>query len=36
MALEQAWQEAHPLVMVNADGAGAEDGEACGPDGCAV
>ena len=44
-ALEQAWQESHPLVMVNA--AGAEGGEApsgqdgpaagaCGPDGCAI
>jgi predicted DsbA family dithiol-disulfide isomerase len=44
-ALEQAWQESHPLVMVNA--AGAEEGQAqsgpdgsaagaCGPDGCAV
>ncbi len=27
-ALEQAWQESNPLVMVNAAG------EACGPDGC--
>ena len=40
-ALEQAWQESHPLVMVNAGGAGitedaAKDGGACGPDGCAV
>lgn len=32
-ALEQAWQESNPLVLVNAgDGAG----EACGPDGCPV
>ena len=30
-ALNQAWQETHPLVLVNA-----ADGEACGPDGCAV
>jgi predicted DsbA family dithiol-disulfide isomerase len=40
MALEQAWQESHPLVMVAADAgtkdAGANGGEACGPDGCAV
>jgi predicted DsbA family dithiol-disulfide isomerase len=28
-ALNQAWQEANPLVMVNA-----AEGEACGPDGC--
>jgi predicted DsbA family dithiol-disulfide isomerase len=42
-ALEQGWQEAHPLVMVgagsNANTAGnaAEgDGAACGPDGCAI
>jgi predicted DsbA family dithiol-disulfide isomerase len=45
-ALEQAWQDTHPLVMVGAAGAGpaadapgaageAESG-ACGPDGCAV
>jgi predicted DsbA family dithiol-disulfide isomerase len=32
-ALEQAWQESHPLVMVDA-GDGAAD--ACGPDGCSV
>lgn len=31
-ALEQAWQEAHPLTMVAAD----SGAEACGPDGCAV
>jgi predicted DsbA family dithiol-disulfide isomerase len=31
-ALEQAWQESNPLVLVNAAGDGA--GEACGPDGC--
>ena len=30
-ALNQAWQETHPLVLVNT-----ADGEACGPDGCAV
>ncbi len=30
-ALDEAWQEAHPLVMV-ASG----EGEACGPDGCAI
>lgn len=29
--LEEAWQEAHPLVMVRSEG-----GEACGPDGCAI
>jgi predicted DsbA family dithiol-disulfide isomerase len=28
-ALNQAWQEANPLVMVNSG-----EGEACGPDGC--
>ncbi|WP_426989549.1 DsbA family oxidoreductase [Pseudarthrobacter sp. Y6] len=33
-ALNQAWQETHPLVLVNA--ADGNDGEACGPDGCAV
>lgn len=32
-ALEQAWQESNPLVLVNA---GDDDGEACGPDGCPV
>lgn len=32
-ALNQAWQETNPLVLVNA---AAVDGEACGPDGCAV
>lgn len=41
MALEQAWQDAHPLAMVNAGGPGTEDGTekdggACGPQGCAV
>ncbi|WP_456503988.1 DsbA family oxidoreductase [Arthrobacter sp. UYCu723] len=37
-ALEQAWQESNPLVMVNATGDGTVDGagDACGPDGCAV
>ncbi|WP_427134224.1 DsbA family oxidoreductase [Pseudarthrobacter sp. S9] len=44
-ALEQAWQESHPLVLVNAAGGGtagdsdtvnAADANACGPDGCAV
>lgn len=30
-ALNQAWQEANPLVLVNSG-----DGEACGPDGCPV
>lgn len=39
-ALDQAWQESHPLVMVDAGAAGtADDGTgsgACGPDGCAV
>ena len=30
-ALNQAWQEANPLVLVNST-----DAEACGPDGCAV
>ncbi|MHA7303770.1 DsbA family oxidoreductase [Arthrobacter sp. TMN-49] len=32
-ALEEAWQEANPLTMVNAGGS---DAEACGPDGCAL
>ncbi|WP_457972626.1 DsbA family oxidoreductase [Arthrobacter sp. D1-17] len=38
MALKQAWEDAHPLVMVNAgkDGTKAGDGETCGPDGCSV
>jgi predicted DsbA family dithiol-disulfide isomerase len=31
-ALEQAWQDSNPLVLVNAAG----DSEACGPDGCPV
>ncbi|NQD90300.1 DsbA family oxidoreductase, partial [Paenarthrobacter sp. CM16] len=30
-ALNQAWQEANPLIPV-----GASDAEACGPDGCAI
>lgn len=30
-ALEQAWQEAHPLIAV-----GNSSGEACGPDGCSA
>jgi predicted DsbA family dithiol-disulfide isomerase len=30
-ALNQAWQDANPLVLVNS-----ADGEACGPDGCAL
>ena len=33
-ALEQAWQDSNPLVLVNAPADGA--GEACGPDGCPV
>ena len=38
MALNQAWEDAHPLVMVSAgtDGTTAADGEACGPDGCSA
>lgn len=32
-ALDQAWQESQPLVMVDASNA---DGAACGPDGCAI
>jgi predicted DsbA family dithiol-disulfide isomerase len=32
-ALDQAWREANPLVMVQADGV---DAAACGPDGCAI
>ena len=41
-ALEQAWRESRPLVMVGAADSGdagsapAAAGEACGPDGCAV
>jgi predicted DsbA family dithiol-disulfide isomerase len=38
-ALNQAWQEAHPLVMVSApgaDGGSAGDAAACGPDGCSI
>ncbi|WP_349627271.1 DsbA family oxidoreductase [Arthrobacter sp. C9C5] len=34
-ALEQAWQESHPLVMVDA-GTSGPDGVVCGPDGCPV
>jgi predicted DsbA family dithiol-disulfide isomerase len=30
-ALNQAWQESHPLVLVNAT-----EGDSCGPEGCAV
>jgi predicted DsbA family dithiol-disulfide isomerase len=33
-ALEQAWQDSNPLVLVNTTGDGA--GEVCGPDGCSV
>lgn len=32
-ALEQAWRETNPLVMVQPDG---DDPAACGPDGCAI
>ena len=39
-ALEQAWQDSHPLVMVSAARSAAEaavaDSGACGPDGCSV
>jgi len=39
-ALEQGWQESHPLVMVAAGAktgpADDSDGAACGPDGCAI
>jgi hypothetical protein len=40
-ALEQAWQDSHPLVMVNAGakaaaGAAGPESGACGPDGCTV
>lgn len=36
-ALEQAWQERTPPVLATLGTAGAgDDGEACGPDGCAV
>ena len=34
-ALEQAWREANPLVMVQPDSAAAE-APVCGPDGCAI
>ncbi|MGO4384744.1 DsbA family oxidoreductase [Specibacter sp. RAF43] len=34
-ALEEAWQEAHPLTMVAA-GDASPDAAACGPDGCAI
>jgi predicted DsbA family dithiol-disulfide isomerase len=33
-ALEQAWQEAHPLIAVGGSAVGSSRGEACGPDGC--
>ncbi|GAA2161961.1 putative DsbA family dithiol-disulfide isomerase [Humibacillus xanthopallidus] len=33
-ALDQAWRESHPLVMVQPSGAA--DDVACGPDGCAI
>ncbi|MFE4835029.1 DsbA family oxidoreductase [Arthrobacter sp. NPDC056691] len=41
MALEQAWQESHPLGMVGSENNGArktaaENAGACGPDGCPV
>jgi predicted DsbA family dithiol-disulfide isomerase len=41
MALEQAWQESHPLVMVGGkagtkQGAETDNADACGPDGCPV
>jgi predicted DsbA family dithiol-disulfide isomerase len=42
MALEQAWRESQPLVMVgdkagaNQEGAKTDNAEACGPDGCPV
>lgn len=32
-ALDEAWQEAHPLAMVSS---GDANGEVCGPDGCAI
>jgi predicted DsbA family dithiol-disulfide isomerase len=32
-ALEQAWRESNPLVMVQAEG---DDAATCGPDGCAI
>ncbi len=36
-ALEQAWQESHPLVMVDADASTTgQTGAACGADGCTV
>ena len=35
-ALDQAWEAGRPLVMVPASGEGADAGETCGPDGCAV
>ncbi len=35
-ALEEAWAEAHPLVMVESSGDADADGEVCGPDGCAI
>jgi predicted DsbA family dithiol-disulfide isomerase len=33
-ALDEAWQEAHPLAMVSSGDA--DGGEVCGPDGCAI
>ncbi|GAB3518987.1 protein disulfide isomerase FrnE [Arthrobacter monumenti] len=33
-ALNEAWKEAHPLVMANAEGTNGADGGVCGPDGC--
>ncbi|MDQ6751831.1 MAG: DsbA family protein, partial [Actinomycetota bacterium] len=35
-ALNEAWQEAHPLVMVGAGEGADAGGEACGADGCAL
>ena len=35
-ALEQAWRESHPLVMVSPTTGTSTDAAACGPDGCAV
>ncbi|MBT2514179.1 DsbA family oxidoreductase [Arthrobacter sp. ISL-30] len=35
-ALEQAWQEAHPLIAVGSSAVGSSSGEACGPDGCSA
>lgn len=33
-ALEQAWQESHPLTMVSSGAGSVADAGACGPDGC--